>query len=270
MTPDVKSIAGASGIGDAVYLYPIVKHFLENGDRLQVKTKFPFLYVALSEYEERGQLTFGQYGRDASIYCNYVPRKRDQTSNQFEDMANLSGLAPGAVKFHYDYPGVETGKKSGPVQRVLVILPRAVTYLREGHREMVPTLEFYKELLFWLKDSYQLTLYNCNDSLYDPVEFQQFGQVVDQVRLSDFIGMVADHDVTITQPGNALAFSEGFGRKTVVIQSARSKVSSNWFLNTITPAKIITDHSISSHAYVSGPKDADRVCQILSRWAVNV
>lgn len=265
MSFPVKSIAGASGIGDAVYLYPIVKHFLEAGEPLQVKTKFPALYAALDEYAERGQLTFGPYGRDATIYCNYVPKKRDQRSNQFEDMVSLSGLKPGDVKFHYDFPGVDTAKKTGPVENVMVILPRGVTYLREGHREMVPTLEFYKEMLFWLNKSYRLTLYNCNDALYDPLEFSSFGQVVDQVRLSDFIAMVADHDVTITQPGNALAFSEGFGRKTVVIQSARSKVTTNWFLSTITPAKIITDHSITSHAYVSGPKDADRVCQILTR-----
>ena len=82
----MKRIRGGSGLGDAIYLRPIVEHFVAAGETVQVLSNYPEVFVGT-------QATALPFGRDhIDVMAHYVMGKGDPSTNQWQDICKSAGV----------------------------------------------------------------------------------------------------------------------------------------------------------------------------------
>jgi hypothetical protein len=83
----MKAIRCGRGLGDSIYLQSVVRHLVEKGHRLIVRSDFPDVFRPLGD---RVKVT--PFSRAVQISAHYAPRKRYTETTQFQDCCIGAGI----------------------------------------------------------------------------------------------------------------------------------------------------------------------------------
>lgn len=220
-------IKGASGLGDNIYLNPIVKHFSEIEKDVKVVTKFPELYRDI-KCEPITQSSI------IHKYCSYVNQK---TSNrpQYEDMLVNAGVNV-ELKLHLTLK---------PNDSIINFVNKVKNYIfvsdmyKPGFvhdMDMRPDPVFMANKVKELKEKHNCEAYifgkggqlikGCDDSLYD------------YTTTDDILYLIKNATMVFGQVGYIIPASEVFDKECLYVLSMNYKLTNQLFVNTIKPEKL--------------------------------
>lgn len=239
-------IRSASGLGDAVYAYPVCKYYKEKGENVILETQFPEIFEPL------GIATTTERLLDYELNCSYVPFKGDRNTNQFQDTlraAKIDAEIPFKIelkKRHPDFRFVEPiwaamGKAIPEVKvgtkKICIV---ADLYMASGirHREtLIPNQLVYEAIIELLKAKGYLTvLTGQGQTVIQNTDVN----IKNETDITNLLAFVNSADLVLTQVGALLPIAEALGKKCISILSANYRKSGDAFLNQITPRKVVS------------------------------
>lgn len=246
------AVRGASGLGDSVYLRPIIEHFVRAG-------RDP---VALSNYPEvfdGAGCRVEPFRRErVDVVAHYVTGKSRQGTTQFQDMAIAAGITE-PVTFGFQWP-VKNPALIGSVRERAA--GRPVVIVHGGRRPMARTDGFGMELLpepgafeaalAGLEGCYLIGI-GRDEPLY-PLEVDE--DLKGETTVSDLLDLFATCDGVLAQCSFAVPMAEVFDRPLLVLWAARGLAVTNLYIRQITPAKVL---SKPTSTHVVDDWDHDRI-----------
>jgi len=232
-------LKGASGLGDTIIAYPIVKYYAERYDTVYYMTDYPELYELLDNVECYPHQKVNYFRlRDGNrhpvdVRFTYCPRKYTPGTSQFQDSC-LSAKVPidlplkidlNLAKYKRDKPYCVLAAPYEPFGRedewgaVLRIVPKVVQNI----------VDEYKDRMDFVQIGNDFVLHKI-DGTHD---------LVGSTTVIELMGLVANADVTLSQIGNLLPMSEALGKKSFTIFSKSGLETENKFISSITPGKTV-------------------------------
>lgn len=239
--PERISIRGGMGLGDAIYLQSVARHFVETGYRPEVCTAWPDVFRPLA-----GKVDLSPFRRDhIDRLAHYSLRKREKT-DQFLDMCRQAGIredvdlrldwVPSSTRIADDLRGL--GK---PV--VLVQMMREPMARTDGYgMELLPRRDALQAALDALRGQATLVLIGQGE----PKE-RLNGIDVDltnRLTVTGLIDLASRADAFLGFVSFIVPLAESFSKPALLVWSRRGLKSRTEYIRTITPEKIL--HRASS------------------------
>jgi hypothetical protein len=227
-------IKGASGLGDAVYLYPIVKHYVTQTQDLRVMTNFPEIYADLKVK------TIPFTKQHGDVNCNYCNRKYTKGTTQFEDMVINAGLENHDIQFEMPYKRksrfISTPFEDDDTGMPLCVLPAPYLPMNsQKSKELLYNIDVVQELI---DENMSFLFVQVGN---DPIaRFEVDYDFCGKTSVNDLLDICSLADIIITPPGNLLPMGEALNKKTFLIFSEKGLKSKDPFISSITPEKLIT------------------------------
>lgn len=247
------AIRGASGLGDSVYLRPIVEHFARAGRRPVALSNYPEVFAG-------ADCTVEPFRRErVDVVAHYVMGKGRAGTTQFEDMVRAAGIAEPvplsfawAVKNRELVDGVRARAAGRPV--VLVHGGRAPMARTDGFgKELLPEEDAFRALLAALDGCYLVGV-GAAESIYElPVDEDLRGETT----VTDLLDLFATCDGAVGQCSFVIPMAEVFDRPLLVLWARRGLACTNEYINRITPAKVLHKPT-SLHVVDDAGEDAIR------------
>lgn len=235
------------GLGDTLYLQSIVRHYVENGERPEVCTKYPDVFKPLL-----GKINLSPFRRDrVDRVCHYISRKRDPETDQFRDCCINVGL-PQTIDLRLDWKwrNDALAKSNRPV--IIVQLPRAPMGRADRFGDdLLPDCRRIQHCIDLLKKKAMIVQVGKGKPL-----FMFRGIDLDLANRTTVAGMI---DAAATASGflgycSFIApLAESLKRPLLLVWSSRGLRSANNFVRQITPKKIF--HLQSSKAVMDNCTD---------------
>jgi hypothetical protein len=246
-------IRGASGLGDAVYLYPIVKRYRNLWCDITVLTSYPEIFQGLNIKTKPFDCK-----AKVDIDCNYCARKHETGTSQFQDMLILAELGHVDIPFeiHNNWPVPDKVKllKERSVKICLVKSAYLPMNLQSGQvADMIPDYGKMQMLIDKYKDEYKMILVGKG---HQPHRFKGiYISEQDRTTVSELLGLILISDMIIAQQGFMTAFAEALDKKIIVMFSWKGLQSKNPFFKSITPEKVCTKPTTEWVTDVMSDKD---------------
>lgn len=252
----MRSIRAGNGLGDAIYLQSIVRHFVERGERLVVKTSWPDVFRPLG-----GKVDFAPFSRSANIRSHYAPRKRIAGTDQFEDMAIAAGLTE-TPDLRLDWIVTNNALVEFVLETAagrpicLVQLPRYPMDRKDGFGiELLPDCRVTQRVIDALKDRALLVQIGAGTPLY---EFNNIGlDLANRTSVCELLDVASIADGGVGHCSFLTPLLESFKRPGLFVWSRCGVLSSEPYIRTITPEKILHRDS-SQYVFDDAPKDRIR------------
>lgn len=251
------AIRGASGLGDSVYLRPIIEHFVRAG-------RDP---VALSNYPEVFEgagCSVEPFRRErVDVVAHYVMGKGRTDTTQFRDMSIAAGIAE-PVPFAFAWP-VKNAELVAAVRERAA--GRPVVLVHGGRRPMARTDGFGMELLpdpaafeaaIEGLEGCHLVGIGRDEPIY-PLRVDQ--DLKGETTVTDLLDLFATCDGVLAQCSFAVPMSEAFDRPLLAVWAARGLAVTNQYIRQITPKKILakpTSRHVVDDAQLDKIKEAAR------------
>jgi len=236
------TLRGAGGLGDAVYMYPVLKYYLEHGQRVEILTKYPEIYQPLIK---SGLVITDRYAKQADRECRYAPRYPIQTTTTYQDTLILAGIEkylPLEMEFQcphvFDFPT----KKKVCVIRVPVLPMKQ----RGDEACLIPPGKLFQKII----DAFKNTCYFVLAGNRNCYQYALRGVDMDLTGTLDIPGLmqlINQSDICLSQSCFFLPFAEALNKKTFVLFSSEGFESPVKFYRYITPEKIINKPEIVGH-----------------------
>jgi hypothetical protein len=222
-------IRGSQGLGDAIYLWPVVKYYSERGKDVTIITRYPEVYsnlkcTAIQESE--------------FVDCQCSARTKELDTNIYEDTLLLSGITE-KIPFEFEFkkvfiPVINTSK------RICVVrLPSAPVKGGEETAIMIPKPEVYQNIINAFKDR----VYFVSVGKQIECEHKLSGIDLDLSNtetLNDYFSVLSCADIIMTQPGHCVPIAEALGKKLFCIFASAGLISDVKRYRFTTPQKILT------------------------------
>lgn len=221
-------VKGPTGFGDAIYTYPIIKYLIDSGENVTVLTRHPYVFedlnCATDPYRDEGY----------DIDCNYVRRKGDQSTTQFEDMCLEAGIET-SLKLEIPKPHVFNNTKR---KICLVQYPYYPMNEDQLRTELMPDYSIMQQIIADHPDYFYVLMGQQGSFKY---HFEGIDMdVVGQTDYKELIELYTMSDMIITQIGYSIALAEALNKRIFVLFSKAGLDSDEYFFRTITPKKVIT------------------------------
>jgi len=254
-------IRGASGLGDAIYVYPVAKYYRDLGNQVIVRTKFPDVYKDLDVQTVK----FFKIPK-ADITASYSNRKSQKT-NQYQDVI-LNCKMPIDTPFLIDWKVDDEAlvakiKKMAKGRKILVIsmphqpFDRPDRYgdaLRPNFENLQIAIDYLKQKNWFV---IQIGKGGCFQNLSN-IDLKK--QNLTSVKGLMDICSIADGFAG--QVGFIVPIAEAFNKPLFALFSKAGLRSSDKFIPAITGEKILSRDS-SVYAIDSEPKE--RIHKVMSR-----
>ena len=242
-------LKGASGLGDTIYAYPIVKYYAQKHDTVYYMTDYPELYETLpnvkcAKHEKLNYIRLPNGERQPiDIRFTYCARKYTPGSSQFTDSRISAGISepieltiPWKTKNNKlidDINKVCGGKK------ICIIAAPYEPFGREDEWGAILRIkpdiiqnivDKYKDKVYFIQIGNKFTLHNIKNVDLD---------LINKTSVSDLFDLIKRCDVGISQIGNLLPLCECQGKRNFIIFNKKAMESENKFISAITPEKTI-------------------------------
>jgi hypothetical protein len=237
------TLRGAGGLGDAVYMYPVLKYYLEQGKQVEILTKYPEVYT---ELKKKGLIITDRYAKQPDRECRYASRYPIQETTTYQDTLILAGIdkyLPLEMEHKFQKPF-----KFNTTKKICVIRTLILPMKQRGDEScLIPNgthfqaiIDAYKDKLYFVlagnKNIYKYKLSGIDLDLTDTLNIYELFQLINQ------------SDICLSQSCFFVPFAEVLNKKSFVIFSAEGFKSTIKFYPHITPKKVINKHEIIGHA----------------------
>jgi hypothetical protein len=230
-------IKGASGYGDSIYLYPIVKYFLMSGYDPIVMTNFPFVF-------KKVDVETIDFNSDIKpdILCNYFDFKEKSKKSQFYDMKYLARV-PLDLKLEIDlemHSSIISGydiKKLADGKKICVIKNPSVPHMAKALLDFSPSHEQFQKIIDTKKDKYFFVSVGYSKEIYHKLNGIDL-DLCDKTLAYEILYLCDIADMILTQSGFLLPIGEALDKPTVCIMSRKALKSENWSMRTIRREKV--------------------------------
>jgi hypothetical protein len=247
-------LRGASGLGDAVYMYPVLKHLIERGEKVEMLTKFPVIYDPLRKL---GLIISERYAKLPDRECRYSPRYEVKGTTTYQDTLILAGVDRN-VPLEIDFEPAELPDSIKSVienEERHVCLVRAPALPMKGREEariLVPDIGIMDAIIAANKKRFlfvQVGDRNGYEKKLKRIDLDLAGALT----IPQLLTLTAAADVVLTQPSFMLPFAESVETKAFVVFSGMGMVVPRKFFHHITPGKIINKPWIVWHGIDTEP-----------------
>lgn len=229
------AIRGASGLGDSVYLRPIVEHFARAGRKPVALSNYPEIFAG-------ADCTVEPFRRErVDVVAHYVMGKANPATTQFEDMVRAAGIAepvPLSFDWHVQNPRLVRGVRANADGRPVVLVHggRAPMARTDGFgKELLPEEDAFRALVAALPDCHRVGVGAIGEVYPIPVDEDLRGETT----VSDLLDLFATCDGAVGQCSFVIPMAEVFDRPLLVLWARRGLACSNEYINRITPQKIL-------------------------------
>ena len=233
-------IRGESGLGDSIYLYPIVKSYLDNvTEPIAVYSNYPEVFLGLKCVV----LPFSKKTDDETQIFSYLPDKTNSETTIIEDITsscayNINFYKEHKIKNHNLVKKILEHKKNN--KKICLIRYIEPRHNRKGidNLDCDPTIinkfisEFKKEYYF----------VGIGTSNYHDIRCDM--DLMGQTSVSDLFDLVFISDLVIAQVGYTVPLCELLHKNNIAIFPKKWQMA-NPFLKTITPNKICGEYTSS-------------------------
>ena len=219
------AIKGASGLGDAIYLYPIVEYYSKKYDKIHVMSDYPelfetipnatcFRHLKLNYIPVRERNNVRKV--PITIRATYGPGKHKKGTSQFEDYYVFAGIKTKIeLRIPWNIRNTELTNIVKNIAKERKICIASTPYEPFGRDdewgavlrikpEIIQAIvcKYRKEILF-ISTGNKFCLHRTSCE-YD---------LVDQTTVSDLMDIVSVSDICLSQIGNMLPMAECQGKK---------------------------------------------------------
>jgi len=232
-------IRGASGLGDAIYLRPIVEHLIKTGKRIEVITDYPEVFSGID-------VNFYRYEKQrANLVASYGGGKFRANTTQFQDMLiaasiyeNLEFKTTWRIK---NQSLLNSIRAEAGGRKVIIVHGGRIPMGRNNmsmSMELLPEKRAFDIACAAAKQNGAfLVRIGKLDEIYSvPFDYDLQGKT----SISDLMDIGASCDGFLSQCSFALPLAEIFHKPFFGIWSAKGLKSSMKFISAITPEKVCT------------------------------
>lgn len=231
------SVRGGAGLGDAIYIQSIVRHFVEQGHKVEVCTAWPDVFRPLD-----GKVVYSAFRRKPiDKLAHYATRRGAVGTTQFEDACITAGITkPIDLRIDWNPVSVSLVQKltaSGkPV--VVVQMPRAPFGRTDGkYTEFLPDCRRVQQAIDALRGLAFLVQVGKGEPSYRysgiDLDLRDATNVTDVID----IGYVAD--AFLGQCSFIIPLAESFRKPALLVWSRRGLKSQHEVIRQMTPKKIL-------------------------------
>jgi hypothetical protein len=233
----VISIRGGAGIGDALYLQSVARHFVETGEKVEACCDWPDVFRMLA-----GEVKVSPFRRKPiDRLAHYASRRGVVGTTQFEDCCIQAGIRE-KVDLRLDWQLVNAGlvemlRSSGkPV--VVVQMPRAPFGRVDGFgKELLPDCRRIQEAIDYMDG--RATVVQVGKG----VPWFRFSRIdidlVDRTSARDLIDIGCAADAFLGYCSFIVPLAESFSKPALLVWSRAGLNSPHEVVRTIKPQKIL-------------------------------
>lgn len=218
---------GSLGLGDAIYMWPLVKHYTSIRNDVVVVTRYPELFCTLD---------CQTVAPENVLDCRCSARTKELDTNVFEDTFITAGLSirpPLEIKRFWDV------RKYKTIKPVCII--RTPSFPVQGDatsRCMVPHFHVYQKIINAYRDRvYFVSIgWPLNIGFKLDVDLDLTG-IKD---LREYLGAIDGGDIVISQPGHCVPIAEALNKPLLAIFANAGLRSEEKRYKYTTPSKILT------------------------------
>jgi hypothetical protein len=234
----VKRIRGGAGLGDAIYLRPIVEHLLAKGEQVTVCTSYGAVFDGLTVKIE----PFDRFNID--VLAHYTAGKRRPGTNQWDDLCASAGIEV-ALKFPWAIKNTEliTKLKAIADGRPLVLVSggRAPMARTDGFgMELLPRREAFEGALEAVRDCMLVQIGRAQQIYPLKTELDLNGST----SITDLFDLACACDGVIGQCSFVIPLAEVFDKPLLIVWAAEGmSPARHWYISSITPQKVLSKPS---------------------------
>lgn len=238
MVAPVKRIRGGSGLGDAIYLRPIVEYFIRAGELITVCCGYPSVFDGTGATV----LPFDRFNID--VLAHYTAGKLQRGTNQWQDICLSAGVQ---VPLRFDW----TVKNTALIERLRTqAAGRPLVIVHGGRVPMARTDGFGRELLPAREafDAALAAISNCflvqvgkADQVYPlKVDLSLNGST----SVSDLLDLGSSCDAIVGQCSFVIPLAEAFDKPLLIVWAAEGmSPARHYYISSITPEKVLSKSS---------------------------
>lgn len=228
----MKAIRAGMGLGDALYLQGVVRHFVERGERLEVCCKWPDVF---REYGDKVRVV--PFRRDRiQILAHYSMRRGRTDTNQWQDCCVQAGIKePWELRLDWKpRSGLGEGRPY-----ICVALPRAPMDRKDGiGMSLLPDFRAIQGCIDRLRDKYRIVQIGAGKPLH-----QFHGIDVDlgnQTTVAGLLDVASQAHGFLGYCSFIVPLAESFSRPGLFVWSQKGLKDRTPFVRQITPRKILS------------------------------
>jgi hypothetical protein len=231
---------GGSGLGDSIYLRPLVDHFVRSGERVTVCSDHPDVFAGSGARVE----AFGR--NNINVLGHYVAGKQNPNTNQWQDICASAGVgADVALRFEW------TVRNAVLVDTVIRAAARQPIILVHGGRtpmgrtdgfglELLPDRLAFDAALSMLHGCYLVRI-GKGGNLY-PLKVS--ADLCDRTSVSDLLDLASICHGVIAQCSFAIPLAEAFDKPLLTVWAANGMSEYRHpYIRSITPRKVLSKPS---------------------------
>lgn len=258
----MKRIRGGSGLGDSIYIRPIVDHFIRAGEQVQVCANHPDVFIGSGAEVE----PFGR--NNIQVLAHYVSGKPNPNTNQWQDVCASAGVPEIPLRFTWNV------RNQKLVDKIIADSCRQPIILVHGGRtpmgrtdgfglELLPDRRAFDAVLSMLHGCYTVRI-GKGEQLYSlPVSTD----LTDGTSVSDLLDIASICDGVVAQCSFAIPLAEVFDKPLLTIWAAGGMSEYRHpYIRSITPAKVL---SKSTSKYVIDEWALERLTEATYLWKID-
>lgn len=228
-------VRGGSGLGDSIYMRPIVDHVVASGRPAMVYSNFADVFIGSGARVE----PFNRLRTE--VIAHYTGGKSNPLTTQWDDVCRCAGM--GWMPFEFPWT-VRNGRlidrmREAAAGRPIVLVHggREPMGRRDGFgRELLPVREAFVAALEAFDDCLLVGIGKAEPLYSLPVHQDLNGGT----SVSDLMDLASDCDYVVGQCSFAVPLAEAFDKPFLGIWSAVGLASTTPFIRQITPNKVLS------------------------------
>ena len=236
MTQNVLRVRSGRGIGDSLYLRPIVDHFVEQGRAVVALSDHPAIFHGSGATVE----AFTRQG--SPTVAHYTETMHHQETTQYQDMLRRAGIEISVpLRFRWTVQNrrlVDALLKQAAGRPLILVHGGRVPMQRTDDfgRDLIPKRQAFEAALDALGDCYRVRIGKAPNLYPLPVD-EDLGK---RTTVADLLDLATICSGMVAQCSFAVPLAEVFDKPLLAVWSASGLASSTAYIRTITPKKVLT------------------------------